>query len=460
MVPKDGTGRDPQVRQEIKAKRDAYAAGANQVVIHFSADEAAKPTVPLQVWGEVPVRNLGFTGRDNLLGELRRALASGDRAVVQALRGMGGVGKTQLAIEYTHRYATDYDIVWWIAAEQPQLIGPQFAALGVALGCTQPGTDDSTARRMVLGELHGRERWLLIFDNAEHPEHIIGWLPGGHGHVLITSRSHGWDEVAVPVEVDVLDRAESVALLRRRVAGLGKADAGRVAQAVGDLPLAVAQAAGYMSQSGTLAAEYVRLIETRAAELLKYGRPASYPLSLAAVTQLALDRLATVEPAAAQALRICAFLAPDPIPAAWFILAADHLPVPLRQVAMDPLAWGRALTRSSGQALVRINQQDLLMHRLTQAIIRTSLTSDEAAAAQAQVTALLAAVLLEMDYGDIDYVLTFMFLGSYSQARVGKERRKAMFQLLAHWWAKMCDPPTRLQLAHTAAHLRTLSAQP
>jgi predicted ATPase len=104
-----------------------------------------------------------------LLGAIRAALASGDRAVVQALRGMGGVGKTQLAIEYAHRHAPDYDISWWVNAEQPELIGAQIAALGTALRCTQPGADDSTVRRAVLAELRGRERWLLVFDNAEDP---------------------------------------------------------------------------------------------------------------------------------------------------------------------------------------------------------------------------------------------------------------------------------------------------
>ena len=69
-------------------------------------------------------------------------------------------------------------------------------------------------RRAVLAALREGGRWLLVFDNAEHPEDVLGWLPGGGGHVLITSREHRWAEVAVPVEVDVLARAESVAILQ------------------------------------------------------------------------------------------------------------------------------------------------------------------------------------------------------------------------------------------------------
>src|SRR6185437_2510386 len=114
---------------------------------------------------------------------------------------------------------------------------------------------------------------------------------GGAGHVLITSRSYGWDEVAVPVEVDVLNRGESVAMLCKRVARMSEHDATSVADAVGDLPLAVAQAAGYLAETQMPTGQYVALLQTRAADLLDEGRPPSYPATLAAVTRLAFDRL-------------------------------------------------------------------------------------------------------------------------------------------------------------------------
>ena len=178
-----------------------------------------------RVWN-LPARNPGFTGRDGLLVAVRERLLAGDKAVVQALQGMGGVGKTQLAIEYAYRFAGAYDLAWWVNAEQAGLIGDQFAALGAALGCVQAGAGVEVVRAAVLGELRERGRWLLVFDNAENPADITGWLPGGGGHVLITSRERTWAEVAAPVEVDVLARNESVALLRDRVAGLGASRCG------------------------------------------------------------------------------------------------------------------------------------------------------------------------------------------------------------------------------------------
>jgi hypothetical protein len=397
-VPADDDGRDPQVRQEVRAKRDAYAAGANQVVVNFPPAIQPESAAARRVWGGVPARNLGFTGRKDLLDAVRAALTSGERAVVQALRGMGGVGKTQLATEYAHRYAAGYDIVWWVSAEQSELISLQFAALGSALRCLEEDTSDMAVRRAVLSVLQSRDRWLLVFDNAENPENIAGWLPGGSGHVLITSRADGWDEIAVPVEVGMLSRDESVAILRRRVPHLDNTDADLVAYAVGDLPLAVSQAAGYMARAGVSASDYVGLVQQRAAEILDFGRPASYPRSLAAVTQLAFDRLDAADPAGAQALRICAFLAPEPVPVAWFTAAAAELPESLNAVAADPLHWGRLLARIGERALARVDQQGVMMHRLVQSIIRSRLPPDEADTIRAQA----AAVVIAANPGDYE----------------------------------------------------------
>ena len=141
-------------------------------------------TMP-RIWN-IPARNPGFTGRDGLLVAVRERLVAGDRAVVQALHGMGGVGKTQLAAEYAHRFAGSYDLAWWINAEQGGLIGDQVAALGLALGCVQAEAGTEVVRTLVLAELRERGRWLLVFDNAEDLADVTGWLPGGGGHVLIT----------------------------------------------------------------------------------------------------------------------------------------------------------------------------------------------------------------------------------------------------------------------------------
>jgi transcriptional regulator with XRE-family HTH domain len=342
------------------------------------------------VWN-IPARNPGFTGRDDLLAEVREQLLAGDKAVVQALHGMGGVGKTQLAAEYAHRFARTYDLAWWINAEQGGLIGDQVAALGLALGCVQPGAGTQTVRAAVLAELRHRGRSLLVFDNAEDPADVAPWLPGGGGHVLITSRQRSWDEVAAPVEIDVLARAESVAILQARVTVLSGADADRLAAELGDLPLAIAQAAGFMADTGMAADEFLVLLRTRAGQLLAQGAPGSYPRSLAAATGLIADRLARQDPAAAELASVCAFLAPEPIPESLFTAAVNVLPGELAARAADPLAWRQTLAHLTRRSLARVDHRGLQMHRLTQAILRERLTPAQATATRRYAEALLAA---------------------------------------------------------------------
>ncbi len=371
----------------VAAARGRTPAADVLTALRNSGHRAAGATQRL--WN-IPARNPAFTGRAGLLAAVRERLQAGQAAVVQALYGMGGVGKTQLAAEYAHRFAGSYDLAWWINAEQSGLIGDQVASLGQGLGCLPPGSGNEAVRAAVLTELRLRRRWLLIFDNASAPADVMPWLPGG-GHVLITSRQRGWDEVAHPVEIDVLSRAESVEMLQHRVPELPEADAGRLAAELGDLPLAIAQAAGFMAGTGMPASQYLGLLQTRAARLLDQAVPGSYPQSLAAASIVTASRLAADDPGAAELASLCAFLAPEPIPEDIFTAAADLLPGKLAARAADPLAWRQTLARLAGQSVARIDHRGLQMHRLTQAILRDQLPPDRAAATRSCTEEILAA---------------------------------------------------------------------
>src|SRR4051794_20294609 len=265
------------------------------------------------VW-RVPPRNPRFTGRDGMLAELRRRLHTGEATLtVQALYGLGGVGKTQLAIEYAHRFAADYDLVWWLDAEQPVLIGDQLAALAARVDLPSGPTVADTVDRL-LAELRGRGRWLLVFDNAERPGDVAAYRPAGPGHVLITSRNPGWGALGGRLEVDVLARAETVALLHARIPALDEELADQLAAELGDLPLAAAQAAGYLEQTDLPPADYLRRFRARRADLLARGEVVGYHGRIDTTWALSLEQLRREDPAAVRLLELAAFLAAEPVP--------------------------------------------------------------------------------------------------------------------------------------------------
>jgi hypothetical protein len=184
-------------------------------------------------WGNVPARDPNFAGREEQLAAVRAGLLAGGPVVVHAVRGMGGAGKSQVAIEYAHRHADDYALTWWLDCENKVLLGQQYAELAIHLGHVTRDAPPEEMRRAAVSALRHHPSWLLVFDNVTDPATIRQWLPGEPGHVLITSYKDYWNGLATATTVPVgpLPRAESVGLLRRRVPGFADGDAGALAAA-------------------------------------------------------------------------------------------------------------------------------------------------------------------------------------------------------------------------------------
>ncbi|SNQ51901.1 CobQ/CobB/MinD/ParA nucleotide binding domain-containing protein [Frankia canadensis] len=371
-----------------------------------STTSARFPGAPPQIWTGVPARNPAFVGREDQLAALRERFVGTDAAPTRTLvlQGLGGVGKTQIAGEYAHRFGSSYDLVCWVGCDQPALVRSSLAALTDALHLPErPGHEPVTEVINALRRGDPYRRWLLVFDNAESPEDIAPLMPSGPGHVLVTSRNQRWQGRQARLEVGVFSRDESVALLRRRAPSLTEDMAARLAEALGDLPLALEHAGAWHAETGMSAEGYLELLERSPRPLLLEGEIPTYPRPVARTWLLSVERLREQMPVAARLAELCAFLGPEPI--SMEILAGDDLrdlSDPDDQALRDPLLLATAVRNVTEHALARVVDKDgsscLEMHRLVQAVLRDDLTPQRRAQARRRAQELLAAA----DPGDPD----------------------------------------------------------
>ncbi|WP_197043377.1 FxSxx-COOH system tetratricopeptide repeat protein [Saccharothrix sp. NRRL B-16314] len=393
VVGNDETNGDFRIgeRGRTRVREDTVDLERNAGGVEVTAveQEERRKALASPVFGGVPPRNVNFTGRADLLQELERRLVRGGTAAVlpETLHGMGGVGKSHLAIEYAYRNRGNFDLIWWVPAERSVKIVNSLVELGQRLGL-EGGTESNVAVQQVLDALRSGNHpkvpgnWLLIFDNADSPDAVQQYLPtGGTGRILVTSRNSQWLSVARPLEVNVFQRAESVQLLRRRDPELGEEDAGRLAEALGDLPLAVAQAAAWRVETGMPAAEYLELLAEKQLELLNVTTTLDYPESVAAMWDLSLNELKRKNLSALRLLQVCAFLAPEPINRTMFTYSRNITGVPseLSRVLRDRLRLNEAIRDINRFALVRVDHRtnSIELHRLVQAVLISQMSEDD-----------------------------------------------------------------------------------
>ncbi|GAA3347928.1 hypothetical protein GCM10020358_64560 [Amorphoplanes nipponensis] len=351
----------------------------------------------MPIRGGLPPRNPRFIGREGLLADVRGLLGTGPVVLLPAAEHqLGGTGRTQLAVEYAHRYAATYDLVWWIPAEQTA--GMRAALVGLASELRLPEARDINrtlgAVRDALSRGEPYRNWLVVFENANRPEDIKPYLPSGAGHVLVTSRNPRWtSEVAQAVPVPVFDRTDSVDFLRRRSPELSAAEAERLAEGLDDVPMALDQAAAVRVATGWSVDEYLRRYQRRAAEL-------AFPTPIRVAWGLAADALAETSPAAFQLLELCAFLASAPV--SWELLWAARGVVPpelARTVRIERrLKAALRLTGRYGLAELDPPGDNVLVHPLVRGMLGQQLSSERHAALLRSVRAMLAAA----DPGDPD----------------------------------------------------------
>ncbi|WP_275410937.1 DUF4062 domain-containing protein, partial [Paractinoplanes rishiriensis] len=321
--------------------------------------------VPVDGVDNLPMGSAVFEGRD--LARLAGLLDGAGGAVVgqAAVYGLGGIGKTELAIHYARNYRDRYGLVWWVTADTAENVALGLAALA---GRLRPADTLADAQAWALSWLQTHRGWLLVLDNVEDLadiEPLLGQV-AGRGHVVVTTRRElgtaRWARLGLaPLRLEVLDRAASVQLLHR-LTGLDDAGgAGRLAAALGDLPLALEQAAAYVSQHDGLSfGDYLQLLADRfglvAAAL---GEGSSAQRTVATIWQASMDAVAARSALAVRVLQVLAWLGPDALPEDALLPLAD-----------DPVAVGEALAVLASFSLVNRGGGQASVHRLVQAVVR------------------------------------------------------------------------------------------
>ena len=345
----------------------------------------------------LPQPNLNFVGRAAELKVLRQALSATGRGAItqsrQAISGLGGIGKTQLALAYAYAHLGAYDLIHWLRAEEPSVLAADYAGLAPALGLTPSVPEQAALIAAIRGKLERADRWLLVFDNATEPGALDAYLPrSGGGHVLITSRWQDWESSAAALELEELPEADAVALLLGEGAGDAdeRAAVADLAEELGRLPLALAQARAFMRARKLGVADYREQLAAAQPKVLAW-RPANagYPLAVAQAWQASLDQAGRDCPVAPELMRLLAFFGSDAIPRDLLGARPEVLPAGLR----DPFDRDGALEALGRFSLVRVESDRLTVHRLVQAVTRDGL--DEAASARcaAMAVALVGAAL-------------------------------------------------------------------
>ena len=334
----------------------------------------------------VPPRVAYFTGRADELDRLDAILTQKRPAAVTqvgraAVQGMGGVGKSALAVEYANRFRNLYDGVWWCAAESRADLMTSLAALATELEAASPEEADiEKASKAALRRLAEQgDIWLLVYDNVARPREIADLLPAAGARALITSRFPDWKDWADVVSLDVLPIAEAIAFLETRAGRRDEAGARTLAEALGRLPLALDHAAAYCKRTQMSFAAYA----AKASSLIeKAPRGAPYPRSVAATFDLAIDDAVARCPAAEALMAFLAQCAPERIPLFLVEGAIDD-----ESERMDALA---ALAKLS---LVKRDPFEdgapaVTVHRLVQAVARAR--SEQAGAGESALTRVIA----------------------------------------------------------------------
>jgi DNA-binding SARP family transcriptional activator len=346
---------------------------------------------------DLPPRIAGLVGRAADLAAIEDTAAARDNAAagdhdgprVVVLVGMGGVGKSRLALEVAHRAAGRGELAWWVPAGETVAAVEALGDLARALGVPEHA-DQTVMLTQLWDELRRRDRWTLVYDDCPDPEAFVALRPpAGDGVVVVTSRHHGWGRIGHGIAVDVLGGASSVQILTSSSGDDNPAAAAELAEQMGGLPLALVQAAAFVEETGMTLAQYAGLFRRRRIALLSRSAPDDHAVGVAATWDMSLDTIALRAPAAAELLELCCALGPARVPLDLLTGAVDVLDGPLGAVVADELLLEDMIAELLRFSVVGRGRDGLLVHPLLRAVVLGRLPADRLDRARLRADAVL-----------------------------------------------------------------------
>ncbi len=358
----------------------------------FEQPRAQPPSLPIR---HIPYRrNSLFTGRKNLLQELRENLISAKSVALtqpQAISGLGGIGKTQIALEYAYLYQNEYQAILWINSSSEEETLSDLSKIAERLGLQVKDEHDHViVVNTMRNWLESTTKWLLIFDNVEDLLAINTLLPTKNvGHIIITTRIQATGTIAQSIIVEKMDEDEAGLFLLRRakvivneasldsVAPSDAVKAKEIVSLLDGLPLALDQAGAYIEETACGLAGYLERYQRQKLRLLeRRGNFSSYhPEPVTTTWSLSFEKIEQTNPLAAELLTFCSFLAPDAIPEELITKGAAYLAPMFPCLTGNLIDLDEAISTLRNYSLINRNGdlKIISIHRLVQAVLKENL---------------------------------------------------------------------------------------
>lgn len=320
------------------------------------------------------IRNPFFSSREGILQSLHENFfADYERQIIQVLSGIGGVGKTQIALEYSYTFLDKYKLVWWIKSETKQGIINSFMELGRNLGISNSklnmNEDEKVA--LIIENLNYVKKYLLIYDNVNCYNEIERYLPKGNtGSIIITSRDNNWKIIGNVISVDVFTPEEAINFIRNRTLSDDLLGVEILSKRLGFLPLAIEQAVAYILNNSLSFLDYVELFEKYKLKLfdLESSKPLNYSYTVTITSRLSINKINNES--SVQMLKIISFYEADSIELGLFLNSKKILPFPLSEQIGNELLLKEMLWELKRYSLIKEEDGKIFIHRLLQEVIQ------------------------------------------------------------------------------------------